>query len=439
MTAKARLFSIATLATRLRSAEGGMRGRTAREAQLRRLIRHAYHQVPFYRDLFDHHGLCPSAIQGLPDLAELPPVSKRELQLAGVDRRLAAPFRGKRLFTRSTSGSTGEPMVVCCTWFEESVLSCLRAMVWRRIGVRATDRLVRVRIPIPSRRQPGWLSFLQGLGVHRQAQVDCLLPPEEILRRVRHLAPTVLSGFPGILSAVAQENGGLRLPSLRFVIVGGETLDLLRRRHIERGFQVPVWDTYGSHEFNQIAAQCERGRLHVCEDTVILEILRDGTPAEPGESGEAVVTALHSFAMPFIRYRLGDFVTRGPDDCECGRAGLTLESVEGRIAELLVLRDGRKLHPFSLIRELSHDFDLVRRYRLIQEAEGTVRLEIVPAVSFPTVRLEAMRKRMLDAADGGLTLDLALVEEIPAGSRGKLQVFLNRLQREDGPELAPGH
>jgi phenylacetate-CoA ligase len=432
VTVEARLFSLSTLAASLRSAEGGTRRRAAREAQLRRLIRHAYHQVPFYRDYFDRHGLRPSKVQGLADLAELPPVSKEALQLAGVDRRLAAPFRGGRLFVRSTSGSTGEPMVVCCTWFEESVLSCLRAMVWRRIGVRSTDRLVRVRIPIASRRRPRWLPLLQNLGFYRQTVVDCLAPPDEILRQVRDLAPTVLTGFPSVLSAVAQENGGLRLPFLRFVIVGGETLDPLRRRHIETGFQAPVWNTYGSHEFNQIAAQCGKGRLHVCEDTVILEILRNGTPAEPGESGEAVVTALHSFAMPFIRYRLGDFVTRGPDDCECGRAGLTLESVEGRIAEFLVLGDGRKLHPFSLIRELSHDFELVRRYRLIQETAGGARLEIVPAVPVPEIRMEAIRKRLLEAAHGRLTLDLALVEEIPAGAGGKVQVFLSRLSRKGG-------
>jgi phenylacetate-CoA ligase len=431
VTVKARLFSISTLAARLRPAKGGNRRRAAREAQLRRLIRHAYRQVPFYRDFYDRHGLRPSAINGLADLAELPPVSKRELQLAGVNRRLAAPFRGKRLFTRSTSGSTGEPMVVCCTWFEESVLSCLRALVWRGIGVRLTDRLVRVRIPMASRRRPRWLSRLQGLGFYRQVVVDCLLPPDEILRRVRRLAPTVLSGFPGVLSAVAQENGGLRLPSLRFAIVGGETLDPLRRRHIERGFQVPVWNTYGSHEFNQIAAQCERGRLHVCEDTVILEVLRDGTPAEPGESGEAVVTGLHSFAMPFIRYRLGDVVARGPDDCECGRAGLTLESVEGRIAEFLVLNDGHKLHPFSLIRELSHDFELVRRYRLIQEVQGRARLEIVPAVPFPAVRAEALRKKLCEVAGGRLAVDIVLVREIPIEPRGKLQVCVSRVSRGD--------
>jgi phenylacetate-coenzyme A ligase PaaK-like adenylate-forming protein len=95
------------------------------------------------------------------------------------------------------------------------------------------------------------------------------------------------------------------------------------RQRIEAGFGAPVIDFYDSHEFNMIAWQRPgTGYYQLAAQSVISEVLQDGHPVEIGEQGEFVGTALHSWAMPFIRFRLGDIVTRG-------EAPSTLKEIQG--------------------------------------------------------------------------------------------------------------
>jgi phenylacetate-coenzyme A ligase PaaK-like adenylate-forming protein len=79
---------------------------------------------------------------------------------------------------------------------------------------------------------------------------------------------------------------------------------------------------------------------------MILEVLRDdGRPALPGEEGEVVGTALHSWIAPLIRFRMGDLVTRGAGPCSCGASNSVLTRVQGRVADRFFLPSGRSIHP----------------------------------------------------------------------------------------------
>ena len=92
----------------------------------------------------------------------------------------------------------------------------------------------------------------------------------------------------------------------RLVFVGGEMATPPMRRRIEQGFGAAVVDFYGSHEFNLIGWECAvTGDLHVCDDNVVVEVVRDRRPGAVGETGDVVVTGLHTYAAPFIRYGLG--------------------------------------------------------------------------------------------------------------------------------------
>ncbi|MDP6106970.1 MAG: hypothetical protein QGI33_00850 [Candidatus Brocadiia bacterium] len=139
-----------------------------------------------------------------------------------------------------------------------------------------------------------------------------------VLRRYR---PDVLGGYPGTLARLAEAitERDRRDISPRILAAGGGVLTGGMHGQIRTGFQAPVYDLYGSYELPLIAWECkETGELHTCDDGVIVEVLRNGRPAGPGEQGELVGTNLHSFAMPFIRYRQGDVVTRGAGRCTCG-------------------------------------------------------------------------------------------------------------------------
>jgi len=242
------------------------------------------------------------------------------------------------------------------------------------------------------------------------------------------LNPDLILSLPGILSLVAEMARPGDFPALRLVLVGGETMTPLMRERIEAGFKVPVIDAYSSHEFIQIAVQCPKsGLYHVSDDQVLLEVLVDGRPAREGERGEVVGTALHSFSMPFIRYRLGDLAVRGPERCPCGAPYSTLERIEGRVSDFLPMPDGRKLHPFELIRSIAGQFGWISQFRIIQEDSATFTLLIRPLTAPPAGAVELIEKQLGGILGSAVRLNLATVESIPLTSSGKMPVCISKV------------
>jgi phenylacetate-CoA ligase len=154
-----------------------------------------------------------------------------------------------------------------------------------------------------------------------------------------------------------------------------------------------------------------------------VEVLRGGRPAKPGERGELVGTALHSFAMPFIRFRLGDVVTRGPQPCACGRPGSTLSAVQGRMIDYFRLPGGRLLHPYELSTVLLRELEpWIRQYQLTQEREDRVVLRVAPRGELPAERLARVREDLGRILGPGVTCAVATVPRIDVERNGKFRV-----------------
>jgi len=257
-------------------------------------------------------------------------------------------------------------------------------------------------------------------------QIDCLLPPENIVRALRHFRPDVLTGFSGVISYLSQimNDNDRQVIRPRFLVVGAEVLTPLMRHQITKAFETPVFEVYGSHEFNLVASECkETGELHTCDDCMIVEVLKDGRPAATGERGEVVGTSLHSFAMPFIRYQLGDIVTKGFETCRCGQPFSTIRTVQGRMLDYFPLPGGRMMHPYEITgTHLLGAVSWIRQYQLIQEQVDRVILWVVPNTT-PTnqelVQLEESVKSLLGV---GVEFRVILVSEIQLEPNGKFRV-----------------
>jgi phenylacetate-CoA ligase len=167
------------------------------------------------------------------------------------------------------------------------------------------------------------------------------------------------------------------------------------RQAIEGGFGAPVVDLYGCHECVFIAMQRPgTGTYRVCEESVLVEVLKDGEPAGPGETGEIVVTALHSFAMPFIRYRLGDQVTLGDLPRDGHEPYLSLSAIDGRTIDRFVLSDGRTFHAYTLGGAVERCRG-VRTFQVIQEARDTFHVRVEPQAGAGAIADDVMRELCL--------------------------------------------
>jgi phenylacetate-CoA ligase len=406
-----------------------------RDRALRRLITHAYENLPYYRRLFDENGLDPRDIRTATDLQAVPVTTKDNLRAVPVEDTVARGLDPRRLLAIKTSGVTGEPFVVRRTRFEQCVMLKLGMRAMRYFGSRTTDKLASVVRMTPARRRRGLQKrFLNAFGVHRHIYVDCCLQPEDILKALRDYGPQVLSGFAGTLAHLVEAvtPADRRETRLRFVAPSGEVLTDSMRDRISKGFGAPVYDRYGSHELTLIAWQCrETGELHTCDDAMIVEVLKDGRPAAPGEQGEIVATNLYAFAMPFIRYRLHDIVTMGSEQCACGEPFSTIRKIEGRVVDYFLLPDGRWMHPYQIVNPLVNTTDWVRRFQLIQERMDRLVLLLVPSRQPSAEELTALQRNAAPPLGSGVKLRIELVPEIEAGPGGKLRVFRPLAVRAD--------
>ena len=399
-----------------------------RDARLREIVRHAWEQVPYYRRMFEQQGVRASDIRCVADLSALPILSKKDLQALPAADITARGLDPDGLIPHLTSGSTGRTVTIRRTWFEERWLNAFRRRAERTFGQRPMDRLVCVGLdrPLDPRNDRLPQRILRGPGLQGMSILDCRQPVRTLVRQLCELQPDVLSGFAAVVWRIAMvaTDAERKLIRPRFVHTGGEVLTSPMRRRIAEALDAPVYDVYGSHEFNIIAWECtQTGDYHTCDDLLLVEVLHNGRPVAPGQRGEVVATSLHSFAMPIIRFRLGDRVTKGEAQCACGQPFSTIRAIEGRMTDHFPLPDGRVVHPYELVTLILANAPWIQEYRLVQEQADLVVLHVV-ALAGPSPEELALVCGLVSRQLGPtVRFEVALESEIPIDPSGKTRVF----------------
>lgn len=407
-----------------------------RDRKLCSVVAWAYRTVPFYRALLDSHGVRPGDVRAVADLEALPFTASQDYRTRPLEEVISARASPRSLVRRPTSGSSGRPFVIRRTGGEDHLLNQFRLRALRDFGVRLRDRIGHVRLVSASHRRGSWAGRVrEALGIYREFPVDSLWPTERLLGALAAARPDVIKGYPSVLSRAAGRLREHPKPGLtpRLVVAGGETLAPFRRQRIHEGFGARVFDVYGAHEFNLLAWECPRaGGYHVCDDNVVLEVLRDGRPARPGERGEVVVTGLHGYSMPFLRYRLGDVAIRGPEVCPCGAPFSTLFGVEGRMHDYFRMPGGGLLHPDELVVPIMEaEAGWFDRYQLTQVREDLVVLQVQPFDDPGENRLARVRRIAAERLPSGVSFRLELVGRLEEPGPGGKFRFCRSLVASD--------
>ena len=415
--------------------------------KLRQVIEHAYRCVPYYTELFDRHGVRPADIRTAADLHRVPITRKRDVRGLPPGQLLARGVDSTQLFERTTSGVTGEPFVIRRTPREELLLSAvfLRREL-RALGVRRGDRIAlikahsRARSAPPIRPSPLMDTVKKALireaGTDNVQHVNAFSPLDDIVEKLREQRPTVVSGYPGILARIAErvESLGIREIRPRLALTGAEVLTPAMRELMARAFGARVYDTYGSCEFGRIATECvETGEYHLCADSVLVEVLDEGRAAAEGETGTVIATNLHSYAMPFIRFELGDFAIQGRTQCTCGSPFGTLRQIIGRTIDTFRLPDGSDMHPWTILDAVwPHIAGWVAQYRFVQESPGRVVMFAVPRRAPSAAEVDDLERRAKSVLGRDVDFSCDVVNELETDPSGKTRVFRSLVHSGNG-------
>jgi phenylacetate-CoA ligase len=394
---------------------------------VREVVRTAWTEVPFYRQLYDLHGVDVAAVRGVADLPRLPVVTKRMLREAApgdVTRR--TPWRAHRY---STSGSTGHPfslMVDADTMSRARALMLLRTMYAgyepgdpvlqtgtapdRGLVKGLKDRLLRV-------------AYVASFDLSESVIDRCLEVMDR--RRVRFL-----TGYAQTLHLFAQRARAVGFNRrLQAAVSWGALLLPHYRDQVRAAFGCRVYDSYGVGEGMQIAAQCEASEetFHQFSLHVACEVCADGQPLPPGEHGELVLTRLDAGATPLIRYAIGDMGawTNG-EPCTCGRSLPLMRSIDGRSSDIIRTPSGRILilHFFSRIFSSA---PTIRQFQIVQTRPEAIRVRLVTEPGFTSDHWERVRSEIASAGDPALQVEMELVDDIPVGANAKRRYIVSEI------------
>ncbi len=213
------------------------------------------------------------------------------------------------------------------------------------------------------------------------------------------------------------------------VFVGGERVLPDQRATIAEAFKAPVVEQYGNWEYVVFAGECPQGRLHLAAEMGIVEILRAGRPAAPGEAGNVVVTNLWNFAFPFIRYAIDDVAWFESAPCPCGRGLPTWRIVGGRQKDLLATPDGYVHVPTSLV-ATPRWRGKVAGIRFYQETRTAVLAQVVKGPDFRPEDTDALRNEIREYLLGRLRVDVAFVDSLEQTAGGKFRSVISTVPVE---------
>jgi phenylacetate-CoA ligase len=396
----------------------------AQAAQRAAVLAHAATTVPFYDGLDPH------------DWSRVP-ILTRDALIAAGPRMLSRAYPATHGAAEEimTSRSTGEPVRVRRTAVTSVFWDALtlRDHFWHLRDLGAHHAAIRYTgddaRPPDGLRTRGWGPATAAFAPDAPMSVlSVQSTTDEQIAWLAREAPRYLLMYPSVLDGILRrlEATGARLPSIEEVRTISEVLAPETRARCRDVLGAPIIDTYSAEEVGQIALQCpQHERYHVMAERLFVEILDDaGAPCPPGAIGRVVITDLHNFATPLLRYEIGDYAEVGAP-CPCGRGLPVLARIVGRRRNLLTYPDGRTVWPvFTVAVRRAARF---RECQLVQPRVGGLCLRIV---ADPTAPLDASARAALtdvlrSALGHPFDVEIEAVDALSRSPAGKLEEFVS--------------
>lgn len=400
-------------------------------ARLQHLVKYAYENTDYYRELFDTYDFKLGDTTSLADLQQLPLLTKDDLR-AHRDLMVSRVIPREKLTVKKTSGSTG--IYVELYVDEESTQ-------WKRAVTVSYDRWagwdIGERVGAiwgnPECYQ-NWRAYLRNLLLTRHIPLDTLKMDPATMRQYHatllRKKPAILFGHAHSLFLFAQfmEQNGLSGIRPKGIISTAMVLHPFERQTIERVFGCRVTNRYGCEEVSLIACECPHGNMHLNCDTLIVECIRDGKPVAPGEPGAIVVTDLTNYGMPMIRYKVGDVgILSHKTSCPCGCTYPILESLEGRVADYVVTPDGSYISGISLTENFAMQLPGIKQLQIVQEQIDQLMFRIVKGELFSDQTLRDLDQLAKERFSSRMHYQVEYVDSIQSESSGKYRFCISKL------------
>ena len=389
--------------------------------KLKTIIRHAYDNVPFYRQFYDQHGVHPNQLGSLDDICKFPILSKDLARDLTLKERTAFGVDISRCTIRTSSGSTGVPVSILennqsSDYYDAYMLRRLLEYgyrPWKKI-FRLSTLPQRSNYPNYEKARTGLMKKFYMNRVKRLVISDDI---EKYLDIMVEIQPEFIIGPPSYLKVLAENSRERKITdlSLKVIVSCGEILENSTRNFLSSNLNSQVYDGYGCVEIAPLgmAWECrERSGLHINMDVAFLEFLKDGEPISYGEKGEVVATSLFRFATPMIRYRVGDVATLSNEVCPCGREMPLIENIEGRIVDFLKTPAKGMISPYAVMYALQ-SIQGIAKYQVIQNKTKKIEINIEKNKKFNKNTITEIRDTCIKLFGFDLQIEVNMIKNFP--------------------------
>jgi len=404
------------------------------EDKLKKILTYAYQNVPYYKEalkpLFNKEEIDLSKFNSIPLLT-------KDILRKEKERMYSSVYPKNETYDETSGGSTGEPVLILHDKTFWSKNMAIKLYYNHVLGKEFGDRELKL-----------WGSerdiFKGSIGI--KAKIDNFfynrlllnsfkMTPErmkEYAKSWNKFKPVSVWAYVDSIYEFARfvQKENIQLHPPKAVLVTAGTLTTEIKNFVEEVLKTKVYNQYGSREVGDMACECpEQEGLHILEFAHYLEVLDNkGNPVKPGELGEIVVTCLNNYAMPLIRYKIGDTGILSKKSPQCGRNYVLLEKVSGRVTDHFKKRDGTILHG-EYFTHLFYFKKGIEKFQVIQKEFEKVVCLIVKKQEeeLSKEELEDIKNKIKLVMGDNCKVEFEFVDEIPATNSGKYRYTLSEV------------
>jgi phenylacetate-CoA ligase len=404
--------------------------------KLRRLLLHSWRHVPYYRDILPTCGVIRGGEVKLERFSEIPILTKEIIRREG-DRLYSDDHLQRRSFSNTSGGSTGLPVrfLQDKEYDEWNIATKLyfNACLGKEFGQRelklwGSDRDILQGTLTAKDRLLNFFYNRRFFNCYRFGAAQI----EELIRLNNRFQPVAYWSYMEAaleLARYLQKNPQpFHSPRCLISTIGPLTEEV--RKTIESALGCKVYNQYGSREVGPIACQCmEQKGLHTFPWWQYLELIGDDSrrPLTAGQ-GQVVISTLHNYSMPLIRYAIGDVAVLDPSTCPCGTQTLILKEVLGRTLGYFKKADGTKVHSHFLVQALFHK-RWIRRFQIVQADYDRVvyQIEKDRPEEPPVSELEEILSKTRVLMGPDCQVEFEFIEQITPAASGKMMYTISQV------------
>lgn len=403
---------------------------------LRKMLVHCYENVPYYQESFRKVSFYPQELKDEAELSAIPIITRQDI-LKNSGSMVAKNFAKLKLRKHFTSGTTSSPLMFYEDWYavRRSYAFWMRFRKWFGFSPWAARATFggRVVVPREQKKPPFWrynkvenqmvFSSFHISEKNVAAYVDAL----------SSFSPFVIEGYVSSIYTLAKYINSINNTKICPVAVQttSETLFDFQRYEIEKAFGCKVYNQYGHGEKAAFISQCEFGSLHISDEHGFIEILSDKQNTYPDETGKLIVTGFNNRVMPLIRYDTGDIAVKGAKiTCECGRGLTVVESVEGRVLDILIMPDGGTIPPtaLTLLFDKVTAMD-IHEAQVIQKELSVIVIKLVKRSQSSGIDISLLEQDLRSMMGNSVKIHFEFVDNIPRTTQGKYRFVISEINK----------